>query len=53
MHIWPKQVLKVLRFSDLDVFKSMEGFLSVIYEHAKMAAAPSKKGGDWERSAKP
>jgi very-short-patch-repair endonuclease len=33
-----KEGLKVLRFSDLDVFKNMEGVLFVLYEHTPPTA---------------
>ena len=32
--------LKVLRFSDRDVLKDMEGVLTVLYEHTKIPPAP-------------
>jgi len=32
--------LNVLRFSDLDVLKHMDGVLSVLYEHTKIPPAP-------------
>ena len=32
--------LKVLRFSDLDVLKNMDGVLSVLYENTKIPPAP-------------
>ena len=32
--------LNVLRFSDLDVLKNMDGVLSVLYEHTKIPPAP-------------
>ena len=32
--------LKVLRFSDLDVLKHMDGVLSVLHEHTKIPPAP-------------
>ena len=31
---------KVLRFSDLDVLKDMDGVLAVLYEHTKIPPAP-------------
>ncbi|HYA39886.1 MAG TPA: DUF559 domain-containing protein [Syntrophobacteraceae bacterium] len=37
--------LKVLRFSDHDVFKDMDAILSVLYEHTKIPPAPYRKGG--------
>ncbi len=32
--------LKVIRFSDLDVLKNMDGVLQVLYEHSKIPPAP-------------
>jgi very-short-patch-repair endonuclease len=32
--------LNVLRFSDLDVLKNMDGVLSLLYEHTKIPPAP-------------
>jgi very-short-patch-repair endonuclease len=32
--------LKVIRFSDLDVLKNMDGVLQVLYEHCKIPPAP-------------
>ncbi|SPF40524.1 conserved hypothetical protein [Syntrophobacter sp. SbD1] len=32
--------LNVLRFSDLDILKNMDGVLSVLYEHTKIPPAP-------------
>jgi very-short-patch-repair endonuclease len=32
--------LKVIRFSDLEVLKNMDGVLQVLYEHCKIPPAP-------------
>ena len=37
--------LKVLRFSDLDVLKDMDGVLAVLYENTKSPLPPFTKGG--------
>jgi very-short-patch-repair endonuclease len=37
--------LKVLRFSDLDVIKNMDGVLAVLYENTKSPLPPFRKGG--------
>jgi very-short-patch-repair endonuclease len=37
--------LRVLRFSDLDVLKDMDGVLAVLYENTKSPLPPFRKGG--------